>query len=74
MQTKTVGIGLIIIGIVLTLYNSFNYITTEKVVDVGPIQINKEKNHPVQWSPFIGGAILIGGVIILIASPKNKRI
>jgi uncharacterized membrane protein YidH (DUF202 family) len=72
MQTKTVGIGLIIIGVILTLYTGFNYVTTEKVVDIGPIQINKEKNHPVQWSPFIGGAILIGGIIILLAAGKNK--
>lgn len=51
MKTKTIGIGMIIIGIILLLYNSFNYVTTEKVVDIGPIQINKEVNHPVEWSP-----------------------
>ena len=50
MKTKTTGIALIVIGIMMVAYTGFNYITTEKVVDLGPIQINKEKNHPVQWT------------------------
>ncbi|MFV8466772.1 hypothetical protein [Flavobacterium sp. LB1P62] len=71
MKTKTIGIGLIIIGIILLLYNSFNYVTTEKVVDIGPIQINKEVNHPVQWSPIIGIVIAVGGVVLIVMSKKN---
>ncbi|MFV8376150.1 hypothetical protein [Flavobacterium sp. LB1P71] len=71
MKTKTIGIGLIIIGIILLLYNSFNYVTTEKVVDIGPIQINKEVNHPVEWSPIIGIVIAVGGVVLIVMSKKN---
>ena len=47
MKTKGVGIALLVIGILMTIYTGFNYVTTEKVVDIGPIQINKEENHPV---------------------------
>ena len=56
----------------MMVYTGFNYVTTEKVVDLGPLQINKEKNHPVQWSPIIGAMLLIGGVVI-IATNKNKK-
>jgi hypothetical protein len=41
------------------------------VVDLGPIQINKNENHPVQWSPIIGAIMLVGG-IVLIATDKKK--
>jgi len=72
MQTKTIGIAIIIIGIIMMIYTGFNYVTTEKVVDLGPIEINKQTNHPVQWSPIIGGVLLIGGIVIL-ALDKKKR-
>jgi hypothetical protein len=45
----------VIIGAIMMFYTGFNYVTTEKIVDIGPIEINKQQNHPVQWSPILGG-------------------
>ena len=39
---KTLGIVLVVIGIIMMVYTGFNYVTTEKVVDLGPIEINAE--------------------------------
>jgi hypothetical protein len=71
MQTKNIGIVLIIIGMLMMIYTGFNLVTTKNVVDMGPLQINKEENHPVQWSPIIGAMLLIGGIVI-IATNKKK--
>jgi uncharacterized membrane protein len=68
---KSMGFVLIVIGIIMIAYNSFNYVTTEKVVDLGPLKINAEKNHPIQWSPILGGVILIGGVVIVVLGRKK---
>lgn len=73
MQTKSLGIVLVIIGIIMIVYTGFNYVTTEKVVDLGPIQINAEKNHPVQWSPIVGAVMLVGGVILLVIDKKTAK-
>jgi uncharacterized membrane protein YidH (DUF202 family) len=73
MERKTIGIILIILGIIMIAYTGFNYVTTENVVDLGPLQINKEVNHPVQWSPIIGGILLVGGIVI-IALDKRVRV
>ena len=62
---------MIILGSIMIIYNGFNYVTTEKVVDLGSIVINKEKNHPVQWSPIAGVILLIGGIVIVV---NNKKI
>jgi len=70
MKTKTLGIALIVIGIIMMIYTGFNIITTEKVVDLGTIKINQEKNHPVQWSPIVGVALLVGGVVIIVTDKK----
>ena len=72
MQTKFIGIILIAIGIIMMVYTGFNYVTTEKVVDLGPIEINQEKNNPVKWSPIIGGVIIVAGVILVAVDKKNR--
>ena len=72
MRLRPIGIILSIIGIVMIIYTGFNYVTTEKVVDLGPIKINAEKNHPVQWSPIVGIALLVGGIVIVLTDKKGK--
>jgi len=72
MKTKTIGIVLIILGIIMVLYNSFNFTTTEKVVDIGPLEINKEVNHPMAWSPVIGIVLAVGGVVLIVTSNKKS--
>jgi hypothetical protein len=67
---KNVGIVLVVLGIVMMLITGFNVITKKKVVDIGPIEINKEEKHPIQWSPIIGGVLLIGGIVIIATGKK----
>jgi hypothetical protein len=72
MQIRTIGIILIVIGLMMMLYTGFNFVTHEKVVDLGPLQINKEENHPVQWSPIVGVLLLVGGIAVVVTN-KNKK-
>lgn len=68
---KTLGIILIVIGGIMTVFTGFNIITKEEVVDVGPIEINKEEKTPVYWSPITGAILLVAGVVILVTSKKS---
>ena len=68
---KNLGIVLIVVGLIMIMITGFNIVTKEKVVDLGPLEVSKEKNNPVQWSPIIGIGILIGGVIVYVIN-KNK--
>lgn len=70
MQRKPIGIVLIVIGIIMIIYTGFNFVTSKKVVDLGPIKINKEENHPVQWSPIVGVVLLVGGIVIVVTGKK----
>lgn len=69
---KTLGIVLAAIGLMMMIYTGFNFVTKEKVVDLGPIEINKETSHPVQWSPIVGAILLIGGIVIIVTGKKAK--
>lgn len=73
MNIKALGIVLIIVGIIMTVYTGFNYVTTEKVAEIGPIEINTEKNNPVQWKPIVGVLIIVGGVLILGSSKAKNQ-
>lgn len=71
MKSKNLGIGLVIVGIVMMIYTGFNFVTKKNVVDLGPIQIDKSENHPVQWSPIIGAVLLVGGIVLIVADRKK---
>ncbi|WP_220761748.1 hypothetical protein [Flavobacterium sp. UMI-01] len=68
---KTTGILLVIIGALMMIYTGFNYVTKEKVVDIGPIEINHEKNNPVSWSPIVGAVLFLGGIVMVAKSSKK---
>jgi len=67
---KNVGIILIVVGALMMIFTGFNIITKKKVVDVGPVEINKDEKHPVNWSPIVGGIILVAGVVVTFTSKK----
>ena len=71
MKTRITGIVLAIIGIVMIVYTGFNYVTTEKVVDIGPMHMNMDQNHLVQWSPILGIVLLVGGILVVLIDRKK---
>lgn len=56
----------------MIIYTGFNYVSTEKVVDLGPIEINAVQNHPVKWSPIAGIVLLVGGIAVVAIDKKKK--
>ncbi len=68
---KGFGIVLIIVGVLMMIFTGFNFTTKEKVVDLGPVEINKEKDHSVGWPVYAGGIILLGGIGLLVAGRKK---
>jgi hypothetical protein len=68
---KTTGIVILIIGLVLTVFTAFTFFTKEKVVDLGKVEITRNKPHSVNWSPLIGIAVMgIGGIVLWQSSKK----
>jgi hypothetical protein len=68
---KKTGIAILIIGLLLTIFTTFNYFTREKVVDLGEVEITANKKHRVAWTPLLGlGVMGVGGVVLLMASKK----
>ncbi len=62
---------LIVIGIVMLIVTGFSYTTEETVIDAGPLELNAEKEESVNWPPYAGGAALVAGIILVVASKKR---
>ncbi len=69
-MSKTLGIILIVGGLIFAVWGAFGFQTKEKVVDIGPLEATRTKSHNVPYAPIIGGLIVIGGVV-LVASGKR---
>ncbi|MBB3055058.1 hypothetical protein [Mucilaginibacter gotjawali] len=70
-MNRTIGIALIIIGAVMIIWTGFSYTKKEKIVDAGPIQISADKEKTVNWPPYLGGILLIGGIVIVATAKKR---
>jgi hypothetical protein len=68
---KNAGIVLVVLGIIMMVVTGFNYVTREKVVDIGELEIKANKNHAVEWSPIVGGVLLVAGVVALVAKKRT---
>jgi uncharacterized membrane protein YidH (DUF202 family) len=71
MKPSVIAILLIVIGGAMLAYQGFTYTTKEKAIDLGPLQVTTERQHYVSLPPFIGGALLVGGIVMLIASKRK---
>ena len=72
MNLKTIGIIVIIVGLLMTLYTGYNYVTRENIITIGDTHISMDKSHTTAWSPFLGlGIIIIGGVVFLSGRKKK---
>ncbi len=58
---KTAGIIIIVAGLLLTIFAGAKFVTQKKVVDIGNLEITRDKNHYLTWSPLIGIAVMVAG-------------
>jgi len=70
-MNRTIGIILIIIGAAMLIWTGFTYTKKEKVVDAGPLQVSVNKQKTINWPPYAGGILLLGGVIIVATARKR---
>lgn len=71
-MARTIGFILIVLGVLMFIWTGFSYTKKEKVVDAGPVHISADKEHSVNWPPYAGGFLVIGGVILVLISRRSE--
>ncbi|GAA4313744.1 hypothetical protein GCM10023149_09630 [Mucilaginibacter gynuensis] len=69
-MNRVTGIVLIVIGAAMLIWTGFTYTKKEKVIDAGPIQVSADKEKTVSWPPYLGGVLLVGGIVIVATAKK----
>ena len=66
------GIILIAIGIIALAYGGYaSFTTKENVAKLGPLEINKQQEHPIPIGPIVGGVCLVGGIILVLTGNRK---
>lgn len=69
---KALGVVLVLLGVFALAYVGFTYTTHKKAVDLGPLQIERAKQHHIPLPPILGVAgILIGGAVFMLAPSRS---
>jgi hypothetical protein len=66
------GIVLIVLGALALAYQGVTYTTKEKVVDLGPLKVEAQKEKTIPLPPILGGAAIVVGLVLLIANARGR--
>jgi hypothetical protein len=59
------------IGVIALAYGGFSFTTKDKVAEVGPLKLEKERTRWYPLPPILGVVSLIGGVALLVVSRRS---
>ncbi|SDH42485.1 hypothetical protein [Chitinophaga filiformis] len=68
---KAFGLILIIAGIAMIVIRGFSVKTEKKVVDLGPLEVNKTENRWVGWPTYAGGIVAVVGLVLVLSNRKK---
>lgn len=69
--TVVLGIVLIILGVAALAYKGVTYTTHEQVLNIGPIKATAERDKTVPIPAAVGVAVLVGGIVLVVAGSKK---
>jgi hypothetical protein len=64
------GILLIVVGLVSLIWGGLSWTREKTILDIGPIEATTRERETIPMPPIIGGLLLAGGVILLVAKRK----
>lgn len=58
-------------GIYVFSYRYLHYTTQEKIVQIGNLEVTASNEKTIYFPPVLGGAMIVGGIGILILSRRK---
>ena len=70
---RIVGLVLMLAGIFALAVGGVFWTDRDTVLDAGPLQVQTEDREGVALPPLLGGALLVGGLLLLVL-PARRRV
>lgn len=67
------GIILIVLGIATLSYRQFHYTETEKIAQIGELQVTAKTEKTIDFPPLLGGLSLASGVVLLAIGTITRK-
>jgi uncharacterized membrane protein YidH (DUF202 family) len=69
---KSLAIILIVAGILMFVLGNITYTRKEKVIDAGPVEINKKEKKTITWPNYAGAVVIVAGVVLLLVGDRKR--
>jgi hypothetical protein len=69
---RTIGIILIIVGIIGFAWGGLGWTTEKKDAQLGPLEISHKENHGIAFPPVASGICLVGGIVLVLAGSRKS--
>jgi hypothetical protein len=70
--TTLLGIALIVLGVIALVYQGITYTTSEKVVELGPLKAEVERQKTIPLPPVLGVIALAGGILLVVVGARRS--
>lgn len=70
---RRIGISLIILGLAITVVTLVNMLTRDEVVDIADIEVVRDSDSYMAWTPAIGFVVMfVGGGVALYGARRDR--
>jgi len=69
---RMLGLVIVILGALALGYGGFSYVSRDKIIDAGPVQVSADKEHNVWIPPVIGGVAVAAGLVLMVVGGGRK--
>ena len=67
---KLLGVVLVVLGIVGLVWGGIGWTSRETVVDLGPVEVEREDRESIPLPPVAGGLLLVAGIVVLVSARR----
>ncbi len=69
---KTLGIILVVLGILALVYQGIQYTSREKILDIGSLEVSADTKKNIPIPPIVGGISLVAGIALILVDRRKK--
>ena len=68
---KILSIVLIVVGILMFMFRNISFTQEKKVVDLGPVQIDRKEEKTIGWPVYAGAIAVVAGIVVIVLDRKR---
>lgn len=69
---RMIGVILIILGLLGFALGGITFTEEETVLDVGPVEVQEERERTIPFGPVASGAAVIAGIVLVVVGGRKE--